>query len=1465
MIAVARPVRSFRQSFSQLGRLRNACASALADDDTSRALDGLRRLYPRFEALGEASAPLWPSFLESVLDARFFPYLREADFDGLGAFGDRLAAARVVAPAQSRWLIAEASVARGTAIDLQRAHRLLTELCQAPWIQDDILLGAAAKLAGLGAVGDPQLAIYADVLTRRPDPPADVANLVAAILNVGFDSDAERLRLACSLAMRLGDPTARADTAVALGLGELLLRQRPGSAARLFATALVHSAGHAEALRGLISAHLHARDYSPAIAAAHKAAALDPRCADLLVLCQMLAWLEVRWSSSAFPLASAAPPATTARLAEIAPGCDTGPWRDYALGRACLIEGDARQAQTLLTKVLDTGQSDADIHYHAAWAHLLCRNPEGVRASYDALGGEAGRWALGCLLRDAEPGQELPAPLPVVPNGFERVAAAREALISDGQLLVTLDVRCLITPGARQTDLFEALRTALAVAVVRGLPFEPEAFSPPLFARLPAAERLIWTALALHTSDPERSRLMLRHALELGHNRAALLLAVDAVHSGRAGEVRDLLRDTRGPKAALLAAWADAHAGAGADAAAHFATLSGLRLAQADYAMALLALRDTADAWAHGNFDDAQAHARNAVTQLSTATTRGTGRFKISLLKHVAELLASTTDPADVNWQDAAAQPWTARLLGLARLVRAPESADADLVQRLPEWLSPKTHCAALAQAALRVVLLAEDGAARQEAASTLIQLGERSSDPDISRAARRGAAATRMRNGDKPADVPGDPITALVGAGLALTESDPAEAVRRLRAVESESGQPGEVALVTVLANALEGKALPNPLPFDAPATVAAALSVAAAIGLAAAGDTVAAADTVLEASLAHQHEMDGLLDLRRVLPHLILSVAKRGSSDAAAVVLAPAMRQALAHEHGSGRIGGLAVACYATLLGDFETAERAWRDLLERTPAEDDQIAEIRREYGRFLCHRAARADLDGDRGAALAHMRLAALYVPDKARGIFAELESEQLVGTLTATLFPGSPLSDGRWRGRHPRLAELITANPGLRHALRSGAGYLILNQWRIASRRAGHDVELWHTLAILAREDAFARPVGPQTTDQARITATALWSVLLTDPALRAHFARLTLPDMADEAFRDEITEALLADHKARLTQAMAQNDRDTAERYLFSLDSLQRGLTATRRLLDEGPFMAMAANLAGDEDDFAPIVERVGKLLDAWGADLVAAAERTLTDGEAIRQLGERSKVDKNYEAALSDLKIAFLLERPPSNVLYAALDWGYGWFICLHNQDDDEAASAVLDVIAPFAKLLTPRCTPGRGHTAENKALGWFSHARGLSASRSARKAGGTRRAELFAVARDLHEKADAWNPEWDPPKRAMCRADGERLFAIGEFAEAEQVLRDLNDDNEQIGILHNNYAMDRVRDVRALLRIAKSPEHVDAAQDLADEAERMHLQAIRFLPDDPVICGNIDYIAEIRNSIAKKRQELA
>lgn len=1414
-----------------LGRLRKACARAFAERDPSSALLRLRELYPHFQSLGPESAPLWFSFLNFVFDARILPYLGEADFDQLGAFGDHLAACQVIGWAENRLVFVEASAVRGTTTDLQRAYRLLTELYQATWLPDGVRLGAAARLASLKAVDETHLAVYADVLARQPQPPAEVTGLVGEILNIEFDCDVESLRLARSLAAWLGRSSTLAEAAFALGLAALRLHQDPQSAAQLFATALARDGGHTDALRGLLSAHLQAREFPLAITAARTAPVLSPRCTDLLMLCEVLAWLgdcDVQSSASAIP------PATAERLAEIAPGLDVGPWRDYALGRLYLLDGDARQARQSFIEVFYAGLSDADVHYHAAWAELLCKNPDGVRADYDALAGAPGSWALGCLLQDAAPGD---ATLSAIPDGFEQVAAARQALTTRGTVPATLDVRSLFTSGAVQADLFEALRTALAVEAAHNR-ILPESLASPLFARLPAAERLLWTALSLRDTDAEESRSLLRRAIELGRDRAAVILALDAVRDGRLGEIRELLRDVPGPKAALLRGWADT---------------------QAEYA---LALRDAADAWARGDSDDARTHARNALAWLKTVSAKRAGRFKISLLKAAAESMVSAANPAELKWRAVTPEPWAARLIGLARLIGAPESVDVELFRRFTDWLAPETHGTALAQAALRVMLLSGDGAAREEAAAILIRLGERSSDADLSDAVRHFAARAGQQAGGGLDDLPDDPLATLVDAGLILGMEGRAGVLRRLRAVDFERGRANQAALVTVLASALEGEALPTPLPFTAPANVAAALATAAAIGQVAKGDAAAATGTLLNAFLAYK--MDGLVDSRRVLPHVISHTAKRGRRDAVTAVFAPVMRQVVAEEGESGGDGDLAVACYATLLGDFETAEKAWRRLLEWSAADDGLSQELWGEYVRFVCHQAAVAYTAGDRSTALASMHTAALYMPEKFGRVFVGLELWHLVGVLVYTFFPDSPIVYDLRQGRLPRLNELIKASPDLKIALKSDTSKQVLRQWRLAVTRAGHDIELWHTLAILAREDAFARPVGEPSTDQARTTATALWLTLLTDPTLRAQSTGLTLPGEADEAFREEIIETLLADQKARLTEAVAQDDRDAAERCISCLNAVAKGRTATGRLLEQGPFSETTRSLYGDEHGFVPIAERARALIEVACGDLVEAASRTLTDGEAIRRLGEDSKLDKNYQAALRQLGIALLLDHPPNKVLCAALEWGYDWYICLENQNEEEAASAILDVIAPFAEHLAPRCKPGRGHTTENRVLGWYTYACGLTAAYFARKAGGSRRVELFEKAIALLERAYAWNSEWYPPKRDLCRVRGERLFALGKFAEAENVLRDLRDNNSQLGTLYNNYAFDCLRDARELLRNARSRYEVDAAFDREGEYERMLLQAGRVDPEDVVIRRNISKIKGIRQEFERKRKEL-
>lgn len=1458
---MAQPERSFGKSFNRLGRLENAWAAAVALADPAQALDRLRKLYQRFEEVGAqaAAVPQWLAFQDSVLDARFLPQLQEADFDRLRDLGTRMAEANGFEPARSWWPLIEASIRRGSAIDYQRAYRLLTTLYGAPTSNDEIKLHAAGRLAKLEAVGEEQLAVYADVITRVPQPPAEVAVLVDGILNVGFESETEQLRRAHWLAWRIGDSVQRADVLHARAIGELLLHEHAEHAASMFESVLRIAPGHAAATRGLLAAHLQARDFRMGVAVGARTSSLDPRSRDLLTLCQVLAWFEVRWKSTTPLLASATPPATVARLAEISPGRDTGPWRDYALGRAQLLDGEARHAEFLLASAESAGLTGPDVQYHLAWARLLSDDPEGVRACYDAVTDEAGKWALRCLLQDADPAHPLPSPEPFRPVSLTKVARARQALIGDGPLPERVDIQALVTPDALQPDLFEALRTALGVAAARDQITELRALlDQALFARLPAAERLIWTALALRATNPERSRQMLRRSRELGRGRAAVLLAHDALENGRAAEIPDLLHDVRGRKADLLRACATAHSGDTASALRSFSELSAHGLAQAAHAMALVSLRAAAEDWAAGRLQQARTTALSASSQLRTGATRGMGRFEIAKLDHAARLLASAAGAEELTWQEVADQPWAARLLALVRLARAPESVDAELIRSLGDWpLTADAGVAQLSAAMLRVAVCAQDAAgAGAEAARFLIQLDERLPDAGIGGVARSAAACVALRNGET-LDTPSDePLPTLLGAAEALAGGDREAAIRLLRAARTERADRLG-ALAVNLADALDGTTTPEPLPFAAPETVSAALAAATAAGHVAAGNTAALSDALLKALSTN----GGYVDPVRALPQLVKHAAKRGRRDAISLALAPIVRQAAADADGPGGIGSLTVARYATIAGDLATAEQAWLRALDALPSDDDRLDGLRGEYGRFLCHRAALADLDGDRQTALTHLRRAALYAPGKAAQVLADLEAEQQVSSLLGAFFPDSPIVARQRPGRHPRLAELLAANPELRRAVLAGDAERASEQWWLATAAAGRDIELWHTFAILAREDALARPAGELTTDGALAYAVALWTVLVSDPSFRAYFAGHTLPGAADDALRDELVEELLVGLKTRFTQSLAEDDLGGTIVSLACLNGVRQGLASTRKILSGGKFDVVAESDAGDERAFAPIAERAGRLIDEWGVGLVAASERALTDGAAIKRLGEDSKLDKNYPGAIAELEIVTRLDCPQRHALRAALNYGFDWWVCVHNQGETHTALSAVETVTPFAELLAPLCTPGQSHVAENKALCDYYYALGLAKMRLARRTGDD--PLLDQSVRHL-EESSAWNPDDDAVHRELARGRGRQLFRRGDYAEAERVLRGVRDNGRELAILFNDYGIDRLNAARAMLKIARTVGQLDAAQDPADESERMLVQASKIDPADQVIVKNVKLIQNLKKDIEQTRRRL-
>jgi hypothetical protein len=1532
----AEPERSFGRYFSRAGRLENAWASALAHTDSARALERLRALYQRFDRRSADAARLWLSFQESVLDVRFAELLTDEDFEQLGTVGQQLAIAAGGGLTEAWSPLIQASLARRTDVDQQRAYALLTGLYWSSLTSAEVRKRSAVTLAGFGAVGEAQLGVYADVASL-PVPMPEVVALIDRVLQVGFDDGDQRLGQAFSLAAKLGDRVPRVDAVFALALGELLLSRRPPAALHYFQAVQRHEASHAasramtsrdvfdtEALRGVIAAHMHAREFSAAVSTATAATSLNPRCMELLALCRQLAWLDAPQSLAEFEAPADTPPQTAAQLAEIAPGRDTGPWLNYAIGRSHLLDGDAEQARRFLAPLPMTAAglpADPDALYHAAWAHLLCQDIDGVRTAFLALAGQPGSWALGCVLQDAEPGQAMPGLAPLVPYPFRAVAQARGTLAGQGAASAPVDLMPLTLRGATRPDLFEALRTALGVAVARDdAPTLDSLIRQPLFARLPAAERLLWTGLAARPYDPERARQTLRRALALGRTRAALILAVDALDDGRPTEARELLHGVTGPKAALTLAWIDTRTGELPQAVERFEALAERGCAHADYALGLLALRDAAGSWAREKTGHAASRAEQAVAALTIASRRAPDRFDTTSLTSAARLLlAPPAADSALPWQEFTAEPWIARQLGFSRLVLAPETADSSLLHAISDWAlsgrapqspveptaestvvsapgpgpvpgsspdplpkqcPPEPEYAALAEAVLRVALLTMDTAICGQAAMLLAGLAEHVPAPEIQTAARRAAACVALRAGDETpeASSSSDPLIALVATSAVLGDQhkahggaaeERAEAVLILRAAGTEQSsdpqadprpRPEHRALVALLADALDRGRLPEPLPIALPARAESALALAAAMG--ADGDDETAAEMLLRA--LRTSDVSDLVDLERALAALCTQVAKQhgGKRAASAAALAPTVLRAAESAGEPGGLGNHPVARYATVVGEFETADRLWLRALDEANTDWIRLPGLRAQYGRFLCHRAVLAGLDGRREQMFGYLRTAADYVPEPAERILRQLEADERIQKLVGSLFPGSPILGWQRPGRYPSLDRLIMSNPDLRAVLDADKRDQITAQWQLAvaggdrygsgnvAAGAAVDIELWHTVAVLSREDALARPPGAAGAVQTGICATALWMLLLAEPALRRLLGDRPHAVEAELLLRAQLIDELLVSQKVLLTEALAQHDLHAVRAHVHCLDGVRQGTTATRSLV-AGNFTEIAARI-GIEAEFAPIGERARALLEEWGAERVAAGQLRLGDRTASTKKRARAVV-VDYGAAIEEVAIVAQLGLGLKDVLWVALEWHNGWLQAMNGTQDKRMADHVVRSARPFVDILAPMCTPGQAHLPEVRTLAEHYIELGVF---------------NFDIAPDesirLLEHARAWNPAaervpdllWDAYMR--CLEVAKKHLDRGSLPDAEEIMSLVPEGRRMLATELNNRSvakLNRVYDtVMSFHRRGIDLNPAQRANFLPEllDAERLLLEARSLDPGETGIGENLEQIRE-------------
>jgi hypothetical protein len=978
----------------------------------------------------------------------------------------------------------------------------------------------------------------------------------------------------------------------------------------------------------------------------------------------------------------------------------------------------------------------------------------------------------------------------------------------------------------------------------------------------------------------------LRRALALGRNRAALILAVDALDDDRPAEARELLDGVTGPKAALALAWTDARTGALPQAVERFETLAERGCAQADYALGLLALRDAAGAWARERAGQAKSRAEQAVKALTIASQRAPERFDTTSLAHAARLIAAAPDvDGALPWQEFSAQSWTARQLGFGRLVRAPEATDSSLLHAISRWALrplpestrqpapvPKDYppeYAALAEAVLRVALLTTDTAICGQAAMLLAGLAERVPAPGIQAAARRAAACAALRAGDETAEASSDPLVALAAMPVVLggehkasgrAAEGRAEAVRMLRAaVTGQSSdpvadpRPEYGALVALLADALDRGRFPERLPIDLPARAESALALAAAMG--AGGDEEAAAEILLRA--LRTADVDDLIDLERVLAVLCIHVARQNGGERAAfaAALAPTILRAAKSAGEPGGLGNHPVARYATVVGEFETADRLWLRALDEARADVIRLPELRAEYGRFLCHRAVVAHLDGRRAQMFEYLRTAATYVPEPAERILRQLEADERVQKLVGSLFPESPILGWQRPGRYCGVDELITSNPDLRAALDEGRREQITGQWRLAVGRdrdgdGRGDIELWHTIAVLSREDALARPPEAAAAAQAGISATAIWMLLLAEPALRSLFADRPHAAEAEVLLRTQMIEELLVSQKALLTRALAHRDLHAVRAHVHCLDSVRQGTAATRSLA-AGDFTAIAARI-GTEADFAPISERAMALLEEWGAERITAGQLRLGERTASKRRARTIVAD--YGAAIEEVEVVAQLGLGLKDVLRVALEWHNGWLQSIHGTQDKRVGEHVVRSATRFVDILAPMCTPGQARQPEVRTIAEHYIELGVF---------------NFDIAPDesirLLEHARVWNPDaervpdllWEAYMR--CLEVARKHLDRGSLPDAEASMSLVPEGRRMLSTELNNRGvakLSRVYDTVVSFRRRRtelSPaQRANFLPDLLD-AERLLLEAGRLDPNETGIGENLEQIREL------------
>jgi hypothetical protein len=1377
------PRRTSLGRLTRVGRLDNRWATALAEPNPAQSLRLLLALTSDFDRHPKTLAARWVSFVATVLQRHFAPFLTGVDLTLLEKTGATVAAGSAgTLGLDEAWLSLIA--ARDARREYQLATALLTTLY---WSTDHAVLSKAAiarQLATRGARAVDHQAVYVDHLATIPHPMGEpqIVAVLAGCLTVGFELNPGQIGSAGDLAGKLrAAGVGMAGVDLALGYRYLMVDRDPGRAAHHLAAAWHANRADRTALLGLLAAWVRTGDHDRVLAMARDAGgSAPPLVGHLATLSATLRWLD---SSTV----DGQPPATAAQLAALPIAIQAGEWLAYAIGRLHLVEGDATQAARVLVPLADR---QPQWHYHAAWALLLLNDRSGIATRFAAARGSADRWTIGCLLIEADPDAATSVADELSTSGLSptgtRVVEARVALAQRDRP-EPLDV---VPADATTAEVLETLRTTLAMSFSRrDISAMTAAMSSPVFRRLPLADQLLWSGLAELPTD--LGRLLLEQAADgLGYARAALVLTVhDFANGAQAGRL-DRLSWRTDPTIELVRGWADVTAGNGDAAVARFTALAAHGESRANHALGNLWLR-------------------RAVTRADFATAARAFRAApdVQILLHCAELAA---DP-DGSMADCAADwpavgdasPWVRWMVALAALAVEPAAVDLAvcecLVTILDDADAPSEAAVTTVAFGLATAALSVGDADRDEVLIGLLgRLANRTGYREVVRILGIAAAGAARRRPAAPQFTATGAAGALVLAEHSLTSGDPLAAADHLRTVAPDHDL--EARFCELAADLLQDRPAPADIvepDADSRSGLAFRILVAA---------SVAKSDPerglAVLAPLLREQDLTGMVDLHNALPLLCAGIRRNQVPD----YLVRLVRQA--RTAGDDAMDPAVLARCASAIGEHELAETRWRQAIG---ADDD----TRPEYVAVLRHQAVAARRDGDdlraagilflaarvaagcppdtlvpsitelellrarlkeqhltgkqrevangEWAAMARAFIGAVAREDETRTLlcFARLESqvdataaagadltelatrlvlEVCTARLLAHLFPNQP--DVRERpGRLRLLEDAIERDPRLLFALLDDDRKAILPAWRHCLSGYGAAVPFLHALAVLYRERAIADP----TTVDDLVLATTLWALLLSSAPFWQHLGARAMQDEAQ--LTETVARDLLATHLARGKLALAAGDDDTARAHLRCITNC--GGNASGLVTTLGTFH-VPFGLAVDGRRFTRVAAIAKDVLNDWTADVLRAAQDEVDNQEAIENLPEG--VSKNYEGGIKRLEPFVRLGVPVSEVLRTGLEWYNSWSLDHLVRQERDTVRNLTDSAEALAKALIPLCAKGRGLEPANDALSLHFTLRG------------SHHTDPTEATREFKE-ALAWNPGNDQAQKLLRRTTSREL----------------------------------------------------------------------------------------------------